>query len=95
MSDKTRSQLVSATVEAGGRLRICNAMNPLLWLSGLIAVPCIVALSLGKEPSLSLSVCLFLTVVVALFSYLYLLTRDPERLHSGEFLVRGRARSSP
>ena len=89
-SEEKRERLFSSLTEAGGRIRIRNALNPILWLCGVIAVPCIIALTWSKEPPLVLSVVLYSVVAVALFGFLYLLLRDPDRLQSEEYLLRSR-----
>ncbi len=71
-------------------MRIRNPLNSILWLCGVIGVLYIAALSLMKEPPIVLSVVLCSVVAVALFGFLYLLLRDPDRLQSEEYLLRSR-----
>ena len=82
--------LVSSLREAGGQLRIRNALNPILWLCGVVAVPCIAALCWSKDAPVAISVVLYSVVAVALVGFLYLLFRDPDRLQSEEYLLRSR-----
>lgn len=37
IEDKTSQK----AMESGGRLRVKSALNPMLWLCGLIAIPCV------------------------------------------------------
>jgi len=90
VSDEKRERLYGSLTEAGGRLRVRNALNPILWLCGVIAVPCIIALTWSKDPPLVISIILCAVVGVALIGFLYLLFFAPDRLQSEEYMLRSR-----
>ena len=85
-----REQIFSKAVESGGRLTVKSALNPILWLCGIITIPTLVAgavhpllpiwvIAIGCSP-----------VVVALFGFLFLLFFDRDKLQSEEFQIRKR-----
>jgi hypothetical protein len=73
------------------RVSVKNALNPVLWVCGLISVPA--AITLGFAPNSSwVHVTLALAPVgVALFSFLFFMFRDPDRLQSESFQLRKQA----
>jgi len=73
------------------RVSVKNALNPVLWVCGLISVPA--AVTLGFAPNSSwVHVTLALApVAVALFSFLFFMFRDPDRLQSESFQLRKQA----
>lgn len=85
---KTTDSITRIASEYGGRLKVKSALNPILWLCGLIGTPCIIAIGAQKEPSVVLVILLFVVVATALFSFLYLLIKDPDRLQSEDFQLR-------
>jgi hypothetical protein len=89
-TEEKRGRLFTSLTESGGRLRVRNALNPILWLCGVIAVPCVIALSWNKDAHQAISVILYCVVGVTLIAFLYLLFHDPDRLQSEEFLLRSR-----
>lgn len=89
-SEETRERIIAQMTEAGGRWRVRGALNPILWLCGLVAIPCIAAISWSSNPPQIISHILYAVVGVALFAFLYLLIFDRDRLHSEEYLIRSR-----
>lgn len=73
------------------RVSVKNALNPVLWVCGLISVPA--AITLGFAPNSSwVHVTLALAPVgVALFSFLFFMLQDPDRLQSESFQLRKQA----
>ena len=62
-------QILSQTV---GKLRVKSALNPILWLCGIVVVP----------------VLIFLPVSVAVLGFLVLLVFDRDKLQSEDFQIR-------
>lgn len=76
-------------IEAGGRLRVKSALNPILWLCGLITVPCVAALSYMNPPApIWLVVLAFIPVVCAALGFLFLLIMDRDKLQSEDYQIR-------
>ena len=89
-TEEKRERTFSKLTEYGGRVRVRNAMNPILWLCGLIAIPCFAILSWHPNPPAIVSTLLYLVVGVAVLAFLYLLFFDRDRLQSEEYLIRNR-----
>lgn len=89
-SEDKREKLVATLTEVGGRLRVRGALNPILWLCGVVAIPCIFALSFSKETPEIISWILCAVVGTALVGFLWLLFFDRDRLQSEDYLLRSR-----
>ncbi len=85
-----KEQIFSKAVEAGGRLRVRSALNPILWLSAIITIPTLVAGTLYSELSLWIIGIGFAPVIVALFGFMFLLFFDRDKLQSEEYQLRKR-----
>lgn len=81
----TRSQ---SSIE---RVSVKNALNPVLWICGLVSVPAIVALGFSPNPSWVLGALALVPVAVALFSFLFFMFTAPDRLQSESFQLRKQA----
>lgn len=89
-SDERRETLFAKLTETGGRLRVRNALNPILWLCGLIAVPCFAVLAWNPTPHFIVPIILAVVVGTAILGFLFLLLFDRDRLHSEEYLIKNR-----
>lgn len=89
-SDGRRDLLFAKLTESGGKLRVRNALNPILWLCGLIAVPCFAILTWDSNPHFIVPIILSAVVGVAILSFLFLLFFDRNRLQSEEYLIKSR-----
>ena len=85
-------RVTQATQNAGVRLQVRSALNPLLWLCA-ICTP--VALSYAHFSSGSIQIALLLIgalpVVCACGSYIYWMIAAPDRLHSEDYQLRRQA----
>jgi hypothetical protein len=81
----TRSQ---SSIE---RVSVKNALNPVLWICGLVSVPAILALGFAPNPSWVHITLALAPVSVALFSFLYFMFKEPDRLQSESFQLRKQA----
>ncbi len=88
--DENRERILTNLTESGGRLRVRNALNPILWLCGLVAIPCLATLGWAKTPHWLVSAVLCAVVGTAIFGFLFLLFFDRERLQSEDYLIRSR-----
>lgn len=74
-----------------GVVRVRNALNPLLWLCGLVTPTCWIAAYFFRDDPV-LKYLLFglgaLSILSALVAYFVLMFRDPDRLQSEEFILR-------
>jgi hypothetical protein len=85
-----RDQVFSKAVEAGGRLTVRSALNPILWLSGIITIPTLIAGVLYPEISTWIVAVGCSPVVVALFGFLFLLFFDRDKLQSEDYQIKKR-----
>jgi len=79
--------LVSGASNAVTRLGVKTALNPMLWLSGIICIPTLIVIDWVRENAPVwllgfLILFLFLPVCTSIFAYVYLLIVDPDRLQS-------------
>ena len=79
-------QILSQTV---GKLRVKSALNPILWLCGIVVVPGIWMASRQQSGVPTwLIVLIFLPVSVAVLGFLVLLVFDRDKLQSEDFQIR-------
>jgi hypothetical protein len=75
--------------------RVKNAFNPLIWILGVFCSPILVAIiwkgSMNTLIIVFVIIIISLLVAVIIFSYLYLLFKDPDRLQSEDYQIRNRA----
>lgn len=83
-----RESLITKVMDTGGRLRVRSALNPVLWLCAIVTVPCAMSYSWSAEKPEWLLVLAFAPVTVALFGFLVLLFKDPDKLQSEEYQIR-------
>lgn len=83
-------QIFSKAVESGGRLTVRSALNPILWLCGIITIPTLVAGTLNPQLPTFIIVIGCSPVVVALFGFLFLLIYDRDKLQSEDYQIRKR-----
>jgi len=90
MSDE-KSHLAAKIVESGGRLTVKSALNPILWLCGIITVPSIVTLGICGTSHWWLILLAFTPVFAAVFGFIYLLMVDRDKLQSEDYQIRKRS----
>src|SRR5690242_12018124 len=73
------------------RVSVKNALNPILWICGLVSAPATVSAAFITNPSWLLIILALGPVSVAAFAYLYLLFFDRDRLQSESFQLRKQA----
>ncbi len=89
MREPVHNRLLALLLQAGGSLRVRSVLNPVLWLAGMCLVGyAVVAVSTGREPPPVLTWILGGSVGVAVFSCVYLLGVDPDKLQSEEYQLR-------
>ncbi len=76
-------------VDAGSRLRVKSALNPILWLCGIITIPCVSAIAyINPPPPVWLVILAFIPVVSAAMGFLFLLVVDRDKLQSEDYQIR-------
>ena len=76
-------------IDAGGRLRVKSALNPILWLCAIITIPCVSALAYIDPPApIWLVILAFIPVICAAFGFIFLLVIDRDKLQSEDYQIR-------
>jgi hypothetical protein len=84
------SQIFQRAMETGGRLTVRSALNPILWLCGLISIPTISANVFWTLP-LWISIIGCAPIVMAMFGFMFLLIFDRDKLQSEDFQLKKRS----
>lgn len=82
--------LLKTSVTRAGAVRVRNVINPLLWLCGVSTPTCLAgAYAFHDQIALAAPILAvgLASPLATLAAYAYLLFRDPDRLHSEEFLI--------
>ena len=85
-----REQIFSKVVDAGGRLTVRSALNPILWLCGIITIPTLIAGTFYPTLSSWIVAIGCSPVIVALFGFLFLLFFDRDKLQSEDYQIKKR-----
>ena len=83
-----RDTIVTKAVEAVERLTVRSALNPILWLCGLVTIPSILVASYMASVPTWLVLLACSPVAVALFGFLFLLFVDRDKLQSESYQLR-------
>jgi hypothetical protein len=85
--------ITQRAVQSGGTIHIRNALLPILWLCGIITIP-VFSMTLYLVDVLPnwliimLIVLAYFPVLVAIFAFLYLLFKNPDKLQSEDYQIR-------
>jgi hypothetical protein len=92
VSEESRERLLSSLTETGGQLRVKNAMNPILYLCGIVVPSCMAGLVYGTHWMTSVVCALgfFAAIGTAIYSYVHFMHSDPDRLQSEEYNIQQR-----
>lgn len=75
--------------QAGGRLRVRSALNPILWLNAVVTVPAITAMwRLGSATPIWLIIVALTPLGLSVIGFLYLLFFDRDKLQSEDYQIR-------
>ncbi|OPG73051.1 hypothetical protein B1219_08170 [Pseudomonas ogarae] len=80
----------SRTEESGERIKVKNAFNPVLWMCGIISAPTLGYGAFNPELPTWLIIIGSAPVAVALYSYIFFMHNDADRLQSEEFQIQKR-----
>jgi hypothetical protein len=83
--------IISKAFHAIGMLTVRSALNPVLWLCGLVTLPSVVASTFMTVIPTWLIVLAMSPVATALFGFLFLLFVDRDKLQSESFQLRKQA----
>lgn len=75
------SQIFTKAVEAGSRLTVKSALNPILWLCAIVSIPTLL-ISAWKDLPTWMAVIGFSPIVAAIFGFIILVFKNPDKLQS-------------
>ena len=83
---------MQAISQALSKLRVKSALNPVLWLCGIVLpLSMWLASTYGEGPPLWLLIMMFAPVGTAVVGFLFLLVVDREKLQSEDYQLRNRS----
>ena len=86
-----KDRIAHKAMEAGGRLRVKSALNPILWLCAIVTAPGLCYLIFTeKEIPLLIQIFIFSPVFSAIFGFAFLLILDRDKLQSEDYQIRKR-----
>lgn len=88
---KVLNDIATRAIEEGGRLRVRSALNPVLWLCGIVTVPSLALYAFFPSHPVWLIVLAFLPVLTAITGFFILLFVDRDKLQSEDYQIRMRS----
>lgn len=85
-----QEKVYTKALEAASSLKVRSALNPILWLCGIITIPAIMALSFTGRSEVWLIALALFPVGAAILGFFFLLIFDRDKLQSEEFQLRNR-----
>ena len=80
--------IAAKAVEAGSRLTVKSALNPVLWLCAIITVPSFVSFGFVASPPAWWIGLAMAPVAAAVFGFIFLLFFDRDKLQSEEYQLK-------
>ena len=84
-------QVAAKAIESGGKLRVRSALNPILWLCGIVSAPSMFAATVFSPAPIWLVVLASAPVAAAILGFLFLLVVDRDKLQSEDYQIRKRS----
>ena len=88
MTSDLKTVIAQRVIESGGRLKVQSALNPALWLCGIISTPSLLTLALADSPPGWLVWLIVAPVALAMFGFLFLLFFDRDKLQSEDYQLK-------
>jgi hypothetical protein len=84
----SREDLITRVRDVGGRIKVRSGLNPILWLCGIITMPCLVVYGLKENPSGWLLVFAVAPEATAILGFFFFMLFDRPYLQSEHFQIR-------
>lgn len=84
-------RIAASAQSAATSLRVKSALNPMLWLCGIVSIPCFLIsyLAHGFEPLATALVWLgALPIIGTIIGFMYFMIAAPEKLQSEDYQIR-------
>ena len=83
-----KENIAARAIDAGGKLTVKSALNPILWLCAIVSIPGLVAIQFISPIPIWLIILVCGPVVTAMLGFLILLFIDRDKLQSEEYQIR-------
>ena len=83
-----RDAIVSRAMDSASALTVRSALNPALWLCGIVTIPSIIIASILPNPPVWLIAVACAPVGITSLGFLFLLFFDRDRLQSENYQIR-------
>lgn len=83
-----KNSIATKVIDAGGKLTVRSALNPILWLCAIVTVPALLATPFIGRPPLWLIALICSPVAAAILGFLFLLLFDRDKLQSEDYQIR-------
>jgi hypothetical protein len=83
-----RENIAARAIDAGGKLTVKSALNPILWLCAIVSIPGLIAIQFINPAPIWLVILVCGPVVTAMLGFLILLAIDRDKLQSEEYQIR-------
>ena len=90
VTDELRQRMAAKITESGGRLVVRSALNPLLWLCGVVSMPMAFGSALTGASFWWTGPLVGGPPILAMVVYVFLLFTDRDRLQSEDFQIKAR-----
>ena len=80
--------IAARVIEAGGKLTVRSALNPILWLCAIVTIPSLCALPFISNPPIWLVLLICSPVGAAIWGFIFLLFFDRDKLQSEDYQIR-------
>src|ERR1700674_5560253 len=84
-------RIAASAQSAASHLSVKSALNPMLWLVGIVSLPCFVLAYFSQQNQPLESLLLYIgtaPIVATIIGFLYFMIWDPKRLQSEEYQLR-------
>jgi hypothetical protein len=83
-----KNAIATKAIESGGRLKVQSALNPALWLCGIICIPALCVAGLASNPPWWIPWLILAPVALAAIGFLFLLFFDRDKLQSEDYQIK-------
>ena len=86
-----KHNIATRAIEAGEKLTVRSALNPILWLCALVTIPALIVTPFINDPPVWLIFLICSPVVIALLGFVFLLIVDRDKLQSEDYQIKKRS----
>lgn len=83
--------VASRAIEAGEKLAVRSALNPVLWLCAIVTVPALMVTPFLDSPPKWLILLICAPVLAAIVGFIFLLFFDRDKLQSEDYQIKKRS----